>query len=173
MTQIIVYPRRFTSRNHREGSEVSGVVLSKGDITVQTLYELSENRLANTQSWNYRASVLDSALRLFGDFATWLNDQRRNPNLVGYNQEFLNDTMNFIHGGDRIMAVIGWMDLLADAGNLGRVIPVSALNPSRLVLGKGESTVEVLQQWLARPYGMEDLVQTLYLFFGQARRTAG
>lgn len=163
-----VYPRRYTSR--RPGMD--GVVLSKGDAGVQTLYELYEDRSTNTASWRYRKRVLKCALFLFGDFATWYEDQKRNPQISGYNQEFLKDTLSFIHGGERLMTPAVWMDLLGDSGTLGKVVHPSALNPSRVELGRGETTVQVIQQWVSRPRGAEDLIQTLYLLFGQSRRTA-
>jgi hypothetical protein len=165
---LTVYPRQYTTRRPGE----AGVVHSTGDASVQTLYELHESRSTNTSSWAFRKMVLDCALRLFGDFATWFEDQKRNPNLVGYNQEFLKDTLNFIHGGDRLMSVVVWTDLLGHTGTIGKVSRPMDLNPSRVDLGRGETTVQILQQWLSRPRGIDDLLQTLYLLFGQARRTA-
>jgi hypothetical protein len=168
MTTFTVYPRGYTSRSETG----AGLVQSQGDASVQTLYDLLEQRGVNTSTWKYRQMVLDTALRLFGDFATWLKDQQQNPNLVGYNQEFLKDTLDYIHGADRMMSVATWTDLLGDTGTLGKTTNASALNPARAALGRGETTIQILQAWATRPNGMEDLMQTLYLLFGQARRTA-
>ncbi len=167
MSSYVLYPRGYTTR-----SEGQGVVKSLGDASVQTLYELLDQRNCPTDNWKFRKMVLDCALRLFGDFATWLKDQQQNPTLVGYSQEFLRDTLTFIHGGDRLMSVVSWTDLLAEAGLQGKAIPVSALNPSQAELGRGETTIQIVQAWATRPNGVEDMLQTLYLLFGQSRRTA-
>jgi hypothetical protein len=168
MTTFTVYPRGYTTRT----GTGTGVTQSQGDASVQTLYELHDQRGVNTSTWNFKRMVLDCALRLFGDFATWLKDQQQNPQIVGFNQEFLKDTLNFIHGKDRVMSVTTWTDLLGDTGTLGKAVNASSLNPSQVLLGRGETTIQILQAWVSRPNGVEDLMQTLYLLFGQARRTA-
>ena len=168
MTQITVYPRLYTSRS--EG--LDQLVHSSGDDSVQTLYELHEAIATNTTSWNFRRMVLECAIRLFGDFATWLEDQRRNPYITGYAEQFLNDTIDYIHGGTRLMSVVTWADLVSSAGSVGKVASIASLNPTQVLLGRGETTAHVVQQWCARQGGVEDLLQTLQLLFGRGRRTA-
>ena len=166
MTQITVYPRLYTTRRANAG----GVLISKGDATVETLYELLVNRdeNVNVDSWNYRQQVLETALRLFGDFRSWLADQRSNPGIVGYNDAFLDDTLQFIQTGRRDLCVQNWYELVAEGSDVS-----SAPEPSTTARSAGlqerRPTIEVIQDWCSQPRGIEDLVLSLQLLFGQSR----
>lgn len=168
MTTFTVFPRLYTSRS----DGLDQLVHSSGDESVQTLYELQDAVATNTTSWNFRRMVIECAIRLFGDFSTWLEDQRRNPHINGYAEQFLNDTIDYIHGGTRLMSVVTWTDLISSTGSVGKVANVASLNPTRSLLGRGETTAHIVQLWCARPGGVEDLLQTLQLLFGRGRRTA-
>lgn len=162
MALITMYPSRFTSRADGEG-----VVISQGDATVKALTDIYHARTAVSRSWKFRRSVVETALRLFGNFDTWLKDQRANPHVVGTNRQFIEDTFNFIHGKPRTMSVVLWGDVIHDAGDLRRLMTQQALGAEPTLSGSRESTVLILQQWLARDNGIEDLILTLNVLFGE------
>lgn len=162
---IITYPRLYTSRLSAD----QDVVRSLGDATVAMLYELHVNRTVNTAGWTYRKQVLDTATRLFGDFAAWLSDQVRNPRVVGYNYQFLEDTLHFIRTGERELSVQNWLELVAEEDDFVKSpVPVKD-RPQTIKLRQGETTATLLQKWCAQPNGFEDLVCSLQLLFGHAR----
>lgn len=166
---IIVYPRLYTSGN----SESNEVVMSSGDVPVGLLYQLLMDQGVNHQSWDhFYAPVLKSALRLFGDFGQWLVLQNQNPNLVGYSREFLKDTLDFIRTGKRSIGVHLWMDLIADGGDLHhpRAVPFKLLS-TPIQANASEATVQVLHSWISRHNGLEDLLVSLHLLFGAARKS--
>jgi hypothetical protein len=167
MTSIVVHPRLFATR--QKGG--ANVIMSEGDATVVTLYELYANRLVDSTAWTYRRRVLDAALRLFDRFDEWLLVQSENAHMRGYNLEFIQDTLNFIRTGQRAMSIETWLELLHEQGDVEQ----GALDPraakTYFTLQAGEDTVQLLQNWCAQPRGFQDLVCTLHVMFGHSRRT--
>lgn len=166
MPQITIHPRLYTSRRASGG----GVVVSKGDEAVQTLNEFLQNRMVNTFSWSYRRQVLDSALRLFGEFGPWLQDQLNNPRIVGYNLEFLKDTLQFIRTGRRDLCLANWFELVAEGDDSANAAEISRSRINNFPSVRGETTVQLLQAWCGHEGGIEDLVGTLHILFGRSRK---
>lgn len=163
---LIVYPRLYTSRL----SEGEGVQVSEGDGSVELLYKSMLDRNTNTRAWPFYRSVLRNAMRLFGDIQTWMQDQSSNPNIVGYNRAFLQDTLAFIETGRREMPVLTWYDLVTEGGRGYHASAVPAtLRENRAVLKASDNAIGLLQKWIAQPNGLEDLLTTMHLLFGSAR----
>ena len=163
---VIVYPRLYTSR-HIAGE---GVLVSQGDESIELLYKQMVDASTNTRSWPFYRNVLTNALRLFGDFRSWVDDQRGNPNIVGYNRNFLADTLAFIDTGKRELPVPTWIDLVSEGGasHHAHAVPPRLLENGQL-LASSESSLQLLQKWISQPNGLEDLLNTLHLLFGKAR----
>ncbi len=165
---IIVYPRLYTSRLF----EGEGVLVSEGDQSIELLFRTLVDRTTNTRSWPFYESVLTNALRLFGDLNDWFKEQLSNPNLIGYNRQFIHDTINFIEGGQRELPVRTWYDLVSEggAGHHAHAIP-QRLQDNKLLLRASEPSLELMQKWVSQPNGLEDLLNTMHLLFGRARNT--
>ncbi|QVD49178.1 hypothetical protein LUCX_108 [Xanthomonas phage vB_XciM_LucasX] len=163
---IVVYPRLYTSRL----PEGEAVVVSEGDQSIELLYLTSLDKGTNIKGWPFQRQVLINALRLFGDLKDWFGDQLTNPNLVGHNRQFIEDTYNFITTGQRALPVTTWYDLVEEGGlrHQAHAIPQSLLDSKKLLESTALS-LELLQQWVQRPNGVEDLINTLHLLFGKAR----
>lgn len=163
---IIVYPRLYTSR-HSEGA---AVVVSQGDESIELLHKLLVDATTNSRSWPFYRSVLSNALRLFGDFKEWTQEQLSNPNIVGYNRQFIVDTLNFIETGKRELSVQSWLDLVNEggAGHHAHAIPQRLLD-NKPLSNASETSLQLLQDWVAKPNGFEDMLITLHLLFGKAR----
>ena len=166
MSGIISYPRCYVTADKQGDS----VIVSTGDQTVQQLYDVFVNRTVPTNSWQFRKQVLLTALRLFGDFAEWLNLQSRNQMVVGNNAVFIHDTLNFIRTGQRELSVENWIELINETEDV-RQTPGLRNGQTSFTLIAGETTVQLLQAWVAQPAGLQDLVCTLHVLFGQSRRT--
>lgn len=167
MSLITIYPRQFCSRIN----EGDSLIFSKGDVTVETLWSFLKDRTITVDSWSYERRVLDTALRLFGDFDQWLADNRANPRVIGYSAGFIDDTVNYINTGLRQMSPLTWLELLHE-GDDAPSVTSTHFTPSHLSVQVGESTVQILQRWCAHPNGFEDLISTLHVLFGNAVRTA-
>lgn len=163
---LISYPRLYVTTD-RNGD---GVIISKGDQTVQKLYDFHVDRTVNTTTWNFRKQVLHSALRLFGELDSWLGLQAKNPRVTGNNAAFLHDTLNFIRTGVRELSIENWIELL-DEDDDTSPIPALRQGQNTFALQAGETTEKLLQAWAAQPRGMQDLLCTLHVLFGQSRRT--
>lgn len=168
MSTITLYPRFYTTR--REGGV--GVVVSKGDMAVVALNEFLVDYSINTTGWQYRKQILDNAIRLFGDFQGWLQDQLHNPRIVGYNLEFLKDTLQFIRTGQRDMCLANWIELVAEGNDLAKSPEIVKTKANHFSLEKGEDLISVIQRWCSHKDGIEDLAGTLNILFGQSRLPA-
>lgn len=164
---MTVYPRLYTSRR----TDGEGIQVSQGDESVELLYKTLIDRNTNTRSWAFSRTVLTNAMRLFGDLQEWTREQLSNPNIVGYNREFIKDTLNFIQTGRREMPVLVWFDLVTEGGvgHHAHAIP-QRLHESKPVLKASDDSIQLLQSWISQPNGLEDLLTTMHLLFGSARK---
>ena len=142
-------------RSHR-------VVLNKeGDPEVREL----TNRLQLTHLDNLasidKLAFIDAAVRLFGNFDSFVKYNVENNNLVhGHDLAFLIDTVEFINGGVRDMSIHTWTSILDQAPKKP--------NPS---VRKGEyhlpfTGTNYIAKWLRQPNGLADLISTVILMFG-------
>lgn len=167
MTSITIHPRLYATAS----PSGQNVVVSEGDSTVVTLYELYVNRLVNTTQWQYRKRVLEAALRLFGRFDNWLYVQSDNAQVRGYNIEYILDTLNFIRTGRRELSNETWIELLHEQDDVQQGSLDAPGPKSFFALQAGEDTSQLLQRWCSHPNGFQDLVCTLHVLFGKSRRT--
>lgn len=162
---LIVYPRLYSS--FLAGDD--NAVISDGDESIELLYKVYVDRSAHTKSWSFYKNVLQNALRLLGDPETWFTSQLANASLVGYNRQFLLDTLKYIETGARELPVESWYDLVGESSPRQRTLfAESGERYAAMVLPTAsESSLRFLQQWIGRRYGFEDLLLTLHLLFGK------
>lgn len=165
MSQLVIYPRLY--RGYVEG-EASGTALrSRGDQTVTALYQIYEDSMQDTRNLDYRLKVWDCALRLFGDFRSWMQAHRNDANIVGYNLEFLRDTLTYITRGTREISPLSWLDLVSEKSTHSPA--KHHLTLPELAVPANINTAEAIQLWCSHRNGFEDLLQTLFVLFGTAR----
>jgi hypothetical protein len=143
---------------------------------IEMLYSQYVKRSADTQSFEFREAILIAALNAFGspNFYSWYKSQLQSPTVGERHVAFLGDTLKFLMTGRRDMTLETWAVLLkpdAEAvrplepcetacryfGLQGRNIPA---DPVRY------SLVDTIQQWCEMPQGIEDLLGTLHVLFG-------
>jgi hypothetical protein len=146
------------------------------NLVIETLYSQYIKRSADTQSFEFRESVLIAALAAFGsrNFFTWYQAQLLSPACGEYHLRFLGDTCRFLMTGQREMRLETWSHLLKPTEEVatpakpcesaagyfclgGRAMPT---DPQQFNL------VETIQRWVSHPQGLEDLLGTLHLLFG-------
>lgn len=163
--ETIIYPRHYTTRS--DAGE--GVILSSGDSVVEALYDLYVDRGTNTTSWAYRKRVLECALRLFGNFPTWYQEQLRNPAITGHNAAFLNSILNFVNAGKTDLDVHTWLELMDEARPTRRSSTPTRVLAKRVTPVQIKVSADFVQKWIAQPNGVEHLLCTLHALFGRAR----
>lgn len=122
------------------------------------------------QGWAERRLLVDAAVRLFGDLGGFLLDQADNPQIDQHAMRFVLETLEYIESGHRPISVYTRSSLIEPPVGV-RVADVDSMAISRkhAVALHGKSVtrgVALLSQWLGRPEGFDDFLQTLWVFFG-------
>lgn len=160
---VYVYPRLYNSVHPGQG----GVVKSSGDAAVDLLYGMLIDKACSTGTWNFRKSVIDLALTLFGNFNAWVSSHRENPEIAGMNRRFIEDTLRYIETGERELRIENWIELVSEGQPVIHLAGIHENVAPRL--WQSPSTAKCLQQWCSHQDGVEDLLGTLHLLFGRAR----
>lgn len=163
MPRFVTYPRCYV----RRAPEGIGSGQVEGDSELMVLWDIYMTCKLDTTTWGFRKRVVNTAMRLFENFGSWVGDQNSSPNVVGYNADFLADTLNFIETGKRKLHPLQWLDIVNETAEIATV------DDNHTVAGgnyKGLTfTHDVLQKWMSWPLGFEDLMLSLYIFFGGQR----
>ena len=162
-----LYPRGFFI------PDSSGmVVMDQGHRDIDRLIDYLFSGKVNTQGFSYYKEVFPVAMHMFNDFAGFLQAQKINPFLYGYNYEFLLDTLKFIQTGSRKVSIHNWKPLMAEwtepHTDLKHRMTTGPLVEFQKYLGRDNSTVQVIAQWCSHPQGFEDMVMTMWLMFGSS-----
>ncbi len=170
MAGFLMYPRGYVSiakdQSVDESLVSNNVELTEGDAAFMTLYKNFISHQANTDGWDYQSQVIKTAMRLFGNFATWAAFQASsNDHINGLALAFLKDTVGYIRTGQRHMSVITWRDLIEDhpepiLGSASRKRIVETLGDVYDIVNNP------IGLWVSRPDGFGDLIVSLYTFFG-------
>lgn len=139
-----------------------------GDPEVVKMWQEYVNPNIQTSDWVFRKRVLRLAMRLFSS-RDWFENQERNAHLHGYNYGFVVDTLRFIATGRRRMSVHVWADLVSHEHTQQK-------DPSQRheimdflrnhTLFMNNPPVGMIQKWCSRPGGIDDMICTLNLLFG-------
>lgn len=125
----------------------------------------------------FRDKVLSAAFKAFGtmSFHRWVKEQRSSPGFGDMQYRFISDTMEYLQGSKRPVDMTVW-EVSIEAGVpcpppekfkevffnfFGTTINDREQRPVR-----NDNLVDVIQMWCSRPNGIEDLLQTLHLLFG-------
>lgn len=128
---------------------------------------------AATGDFDFRQNVLTIAMGAFGtnDFLEWTNMQISGPSTGHLHVEFIEDTLRFITTGKRHMTVTNWLGILG-ISDLGSNVTTKSEDIAAFFIHPLNNTVtntklvEVIQRWCSHEGGIEDLVQTLHVLFG-------
>lgn len=149
--------------------ELSDKEVQSGDPNVMILYREFVNPGFETRTWLFKRSVVELALRVFDrkrgfDFA----EQDHNAHLSGFNYKFLLDTLRYIATGRRSMDVHMWGDLMEQTTTVPEHVVVgrSAILNRIAEYKLDMKPTALIQQWLTHKDGLEDLIITMHLMFG-------
>lgn len=143
---------------------------------VEAVYASYVKRAPETTGFDFRRKVLIAALGAFGTkaFDFWFTSQFQSPVLGDLQRRFLDDTLHFIREGRRDMSLETWNSIIAIENNDAGPQPLSEYaneffgisSRGRIRYPQNGQLNEVIQQWVAQPNGLEDLIGTLHILFG-------
>jgi hypothetical protein len=121
---------------------------------------------APTATWEFRRKVIQLAVRLLtgrGNFFIGIDSE---PTIQHYNYEFILDTVRYIATGHRRISIHSWPDLIGH--NQPGVIDKehSAVRSLFKDLALSNDILSLIQRWCSYKGGVEDLMFTLNILFG-------
>jgi hypothetical protein len=148
------------------------------NVQVEALYARYVKQAGIYGTFEFRKAVVVTAFQAFGtkSFDAWFEAQYQSPGVTDLHGRFLEDTIRFIETGRREMSLETWGSLLrisAEGCTIGKmseeVQEFFGINRDGRRRHQDHcNLVSVFQEWLSKPNGMEDLIGTLHLLFGQA-----
>jgi len=172
MPNALRYPRGFTASlvMYPTIADIRTAEDIDADAEVATLYNMYLSRNVQGDSWGFRARVIEAAARLFGDFRLWCVLQAaHNDHVYELNFDYIVDTLNFIRTGDRTISALTMKELLLERPNARHGVATPA-RAERLGVADPKEFENFLGKWIAYEDGFEDLLLTLHVFFGRAKR---
>lgn len=148
------------------------------NMALAELYAQMIRREHLTDLFDFREKALLQILAAFGtnDFVEWYLAQYQSPAFGETHSDFLDDCLGFIMTGRRKLPLQTWAELVTatDDSLIGQVkLPENAkafFNRKQLSeLTRGDSYYQlprIVQDWMAKPGGFSDLLQSCHLFFG-------
>lgn len=196
MSQVVVYPRGFlgydiglpvrqTASNpvkNLQDSFLNSRPVNRdrtviSNTAIENLYKTLLQGAWIPNNFEFRERVLDAALGAFGtkSFLDWCKLQEESVYFTDMHKRFLNDTFGFITTGERTMQLRSWMALV----DL-RPAPVHSHGSEyayrkyfkmeqAALLRRSFRIEDNLQSWLSQPGGLEDMLTSLHILFGDAQ----
>lgn len=188
MKKVVVYPRGFAGYSVgwpivRVESDVSvqnvaaryanvsareRVSVSAGNV--EALYKAFMTQQRTPKSLDFIEDLYVIAVNAFGtaSFYDWLHMQTQNPYFTSDHRDFLNETLEFIFGRERLVSMGSWrMVVQLHMNETGPV--TNDYRYQQFFLGRPpeeQAVTSVVRRWIARPGGAQDLLATLHILFG-------
>lgn len=169
MNEILRSPTGFFRVS---GSDNINAPLSKDSIAkpnhcqeIEALYDAVQKGLVDTQNFNYKMMVVDIAVRTFKNFNHWLAlNAVSSEYIYDLNWKLVEDTVQFIRNGKRTLSFHTARSLILTHPEAQRGVAT----PRRLSALKLQPKEfdDAVAMWCAREDGVNDLLKTMYLFFG-------
>ena len=191
MTKVVAYPRGFLGFDIGLPVETKGGSLDNLLTSVRLNKEIDESRrvISNSkveamwiqvingerfvESFDFRERIILLALHAFGteNFLMWCRLQESSPYLTDMHKRFLNDTFNFIDGGNRSVNIVSWQHLitprkLTSADAKPDLKTDQFFHISSTYTPSDTSVMSIITKWVGRPDGFHDLLGTLHILFG-------
>ena len=146
---------------------------------VESLYAEYIKNCTKVDSPEFRAQVLKATITAFGtkNFAIWYAIQFKSLAAGRLHKQFLEDTLKFILDGRREMSLETWQSLvlitdegdkIGTHGNSDVVKSFFAIYDNQDVQSAKTrfNLIDVIQDWCSKPGGIEDMLGTLHILFG-------
>lgn len=142
--------------------------MRKGDQRVHDLFVEFSNFPKRARTWDFQRRLINLAQEIFEGDYSWFIRQDSNALVKDQNYAFILDTIKFIATGRRKFSIYTWPALVTYD------IPVD----NESVEGRREiyhlleqlkvpsATNAFIQRWVCQPKGIDDLMYTMHLLFG-------
>lgn len=150
MPDFRVYPNGYVGVANSLG------VQGDTDPEVLVAYDDYLTRSGRQWRWAEEKKYIELAMRLFGCPRWFLERQLANTELCKYRRQYILDTVEFIRTGHR---PAGAYTLSSLFNYSTKSLPVK----KEIDLPRGGECVAL---WLSHPYGLDDLIQSMAVFFG-------
>lgn len=176
MYKVHVYPRGFMSGQRNDdvegiGNEFKPVTEQvEGDDVIMALFNEYNAKNYIRHSADFQLQLVKRFLQLVGPLSLWSQRQvSRNRYLYDQNFEFLEDTFRFIYTGRRkISNLLSWYQLLSEYPD-----PIVGVTQDRWNSAfqhiSSRHTEELIAMWLSHPTGLDDLMMTAFIMFGDSK----
>lgn len=138
------------------------------NTNVETLFMAVVRDEPYIHKLDFKKKVLQAALHAFGteDFKFWFEMQQKSPSFGDNHSDFLDDTLRFISTGRRYVHLMTWNELVqgTDVGETRSHLSEYASTFFRD--NSGTDLTEIIQRWVSQPNGLEDLLFSLHILFG-------
>lgn len=155
---------RFSASSSKERLTISNPV-------VEALFEQWRTKSRKVSQADFVGDVCAAVANAFGtmSFYEWCHMQNSGPYFTSYHRQYLNETLKFIVNGEqRSIGYPTWNKLL---------VPVAATHEDSqerflyqdllLPYGMENLTVHrIIERWIAKPNGVDDMLVTAHLVFG-------
>ena len=188
MKQVVVYPSGFVGydvgfpvvRTEATFSANQALVRFQNATTrekqvifnhiVEGLFAQWRVRARDPRDVKFISDVCAAVANAFGtnSFYEWCHMQMSSPYFTSAHRQYLNETLAFIDGQQRSYSYATWGKMLS----LTRATPEDAREPynyQQVMLTWGmdnTSVMSVLERWLRRPGGLEDMLAFSHIVFG-------
>lgn len=124
---------------------------------------------AQVKNWQFRKRVIQLAVKLISGGSNWFIAVDEDRRVQEYNYEFILDTVRFIATGRRRTSIYSWPLLISspeenvlakEHGEVRKLFKELALTTSHTTL---------IQKWCEQPGGIDDLMFSLNIIFGDRR----
>lgn len=124
---------------------------------------------AQVKNWAFRKRIIQLATKLISGKNNWFIALDSDTRIQEYNYEFILDTVRFIATGKRRISIYSWPLLIShpednvlkgEHSEIRKLFKELALSTSHTVL---------IQKWCQQPGGIDDLMFSLNILFGDRR----
>lgn len=198
---IIVYPKGFLGYDVGINVNTSQATLDeviqaiKHNKNVPSMKSIVSNRDVDIiwsqytgafqymSSFDFREKIILIALKAFGtqNFMSWIKLQEMSPMYTDMHRRFIMDTLRFIHEGSRSVNIQSWIQLIYPRETTQKDrefnVPIEDIFDTsidnQLAIGSKlpQSLVEIIPMWCAQPGGIEDMLTTMRVLFGDNQPT--
>ncbi len=143
---------------------------------VRDLFKLWMSNFDNMKSMEFREKILKTAFNCFStnNFFEWLALQSKQPTVTDLHRAFILETLDYlVHDTQRKIHVSSWSRILeaAERSDSVAIDVTKYFKKESNFADTSKATLpirmpDVLQLWVSKPEGFDDLLYCLYIIFG-------
>lgn len=198
--EIIIYPKGFLGYDVGVNISTTRATLDevieaiKHNKTVPSSKSITSNRDIDLiwsqytgayqymSSFDFREKIILIALKAFGtqNFYHWVKLQEMSPMYTDMHRRFIMDTLRFISEGTRAVSIQSWIQLIYPRETTQKDrefnVPIEDIfsNGTMNIETAGrlpQSIVDIIPRWCAQDNGIQDMLITLRVLFGDNQPT--